>query len=105
MSPLARFNDADWTLVPPRLQAPLERWLVDGQFPRSAFLNFVLRNDLVAAVRAGSPAERAALADIVFFLMTECPGEAYGSVEDWKEWRHLGGWRGMRNETEKEIYP
>ena len=78
MSPLQRFENADWTLVPPHLQQPLERWVTDGIRPRPLFLQRILANDLTGAVKIGNPVERAALADIVCFLMTECPAECFG---------------------------
>lgn len=101
MSPLARFEHANWRLVPDHLHRDLERWLLDGKLVRSHFLNFILRNDLLAAVRSASPTEKAALVDIVTFLADECPHEAYGSVEDWIEWRAMGGWRGLQEAAQR----
>lgn len=104
MSPLARFENADWTLVPQHLHEQLERWLVDGRRPQSAFLDFVIGNDLVNAVRTGQSIERGRLVGLVTFLISECPGQAYGSVWHRNEWRNLGGLRGVRELGNRPIY-
>ena len=106
MSPLARFKDADWTLVPPHLHHQIERWHADGQMPKSGFLASVLCNDLVGAVRDGNPMERASLVGVVLFLIGECQPESYGSIDKCEAWHNLHGARGVRETNERvgDIY-
>jgi hypothetical protein len=102
MSPHARFEKADWSVVPDYLHHQLERWLVDGiRPPKSRFLYAVLCNDLATAVTVGNHIERAALVAIVVFLSYECSLPCWGSPGKCTEWEKLGGWRGMREMTER----
>jgi hypothetical protein len=104
MSPLARFENADWTRVPPRLHHELERYLVDGIRPQSLFLARVLANDLAGAIVQASRTQRAGLVDLVLFLEDDCPFESYGGRDHYEHWIALGGWRGMRDECERFTF-
>ena len=107
MSPLARFEHANWLLVPHRLHHPLERWLVDGIEPRnSLFLRAVLKNDLFGAVRHANHLERAGLIALVTFIGYECPPGSFGSTAAYAEWQGIGGLRGVRDTAERveDIY-
>ena len=105
MSPLARFENADWSLVPPPLHAPLERWLVDGIEPqKSPFLRAVLKNDLIGAIRHARFRERTSLVQLVSFLAFECPSASFGSEKAYAEWKEIGGLRGVREIGNRPIY-
>ena len=107
MSPLARFEHADWSLVPDHLHHQIERWHSDGAMPKSGFLTDVLCNDLVGAVRDGNPMERASLVGVVLFLIGEGDPQSYGSLDKCEAWHDMRGARGVREITDRrmgEIY-
>jgi hypothetical protein len=104
--PLRRFEHVNWTRVPDHLHDQMEGWLVDGVAPASPFLYAVLRNDLIEAVRRATPIEGAMLAEIVGFLLTDCPPQCFGNSAQVFAWAEMGGWAGMREQANRvgEIY-
>jgi hypothetical protein len=98
MSPLARFETANWTLVPHHLHHPLERWLCDGIEPdRSAFLRELLKGSVKGSLAAAGILERRKFFDLVDFLNWHCPPQCWGSPADYETWKAIHGWRGMRD--------
>ena len=71
--------------VPAHLAPGLNRWVQDGILP-GGFLRAVLANDLAAAVCSGDPGSRAALVDVVLWLVEFAPPDCWGSAETMERW-------------------
>jgi hypothetical protein len=71
--------------VPDHLRAGLVRYFSDGIMPGS-FLQAVLCNDLIEAVRRADPSSRSALPSLIDFLMMHAPAQAWGSRERVLAW-------------------
>lgn len=97
MSPLERFEQANWSLVPGNLHGQMERWLTDGIEPHSVFLRCVLKGDLRGSLAHVGVPQRRKFFDLVDFLNRECPPQCWGSPVDFGTWKAIGGWRGMRD--------
>lgn len=104
MSPLERFEQANWSLVPHHLHHQLERWLTDGIEPKRDFLNALLKGSIKGSIAAASHLERRKFFDLVDFLNRECPPQCWGSPVDFGAWKAIGGWRGMRDTNAGQIY-
>ena len=63
------------------LQAYKDRGVVPGNF-----LQAVLHNDLMGAVRFGDDEVLREMREIIQFIRKELPAQAYGSQEEVKEW-------------------
>lgn len=86
--------DADWELVPERLQEPLARYLQHGAVPGS-FLVALLSNNLERVIVHADHAMLHRLPDIVRFLINYAPRAAWGSGEAIARWEMMGGTAGL----------
>ena len=74
--------------LPPHMIDGVVRYLVRG-IPPGSFLNAVLSNDLMGALREADDANRNALWAYGNFLYNCAPSDAYGSPERVAEWRGI----------------
>jgi hypothetical protein len=102
MSPLARLSAADWSQIPPRLHAEIERWIADGIAPVTPFLGDILVGDLRRA--CSRVPERETLFAIVDFLAVHAPVEAWGNGFNCSKWAELGGQRGIEETDTSKAY-
>lgn len=98
---IARFEHADWHLVPVRLHGEVERYLTDGVAPRSWYLRAVLAGELRTLARIARGHEWSALPALCRFLEHDCPSHCWGSQDHFEAWLELGGARGVVRTTEK----
>jgi hypothetical protein len=102
MSPLARFENADWTQIPNNLHHQIEAFICDGTPPTSPYLGDILTGDLRRA--CSRVPERETLFAIVDFLGLHVPIEAWGHAIACVKWGELGGLRGIRDVDTEKIY-
>jgi hypothetical protein len=102
MSPLKRFDDADWTGIPHHLHHQIEDYVADGTPPESPFLGDILTGDLRRA--CSRVPERENLFAIVDFLGLYMPIEAWGHAGACVRWGELGGQRGIAQTDTSRMY-
>jgi len=89
-------------LVPSHIREPIRQYVMRGILPGD-FLTAVLRNDLTAAITRADSTNRAALYEIVMFLLNYVPWAAWGTAERISTWISQGGWEGYVRQQEEEA--
>jgi hypothetical protein len=78
-------TDADWGLIPQYMQGGLRRYLTQGIAPGS-FMEAVLSNDLMGALKRGDATNMHALPSYGAFFYNYVDSDAYGSPENYRDW-------------------
>jgi hypothetical protein len=87
----------EWGRIPEFMRPGLARWMLHGAEP-GRFLQAILRNDLVGAVRNGDEENADLLRDYVLFLHLSAPHGSWGSEPIYNAWRAAGGIIGRAGE-------
>ena len=74
--------------VPKELAAELVDWFIDGK-PTSKFVQCIVRNDVVAAMREAGETAQAGLVGLIVWMMRTGPAGAWGAPSA------LRGWKGL----------
>lgn len=102
MSPLQRFETADWSAIPHTLHQQIEAYVLDATPPISPFLGDILCGDLRRA--CSRVPERETLFAIIDFLGLHVPLEAWGHAGACVYWGELGGLRGIEATDTSQMY-
>ena len=86
--------------VPGYMQESLIQYILTGR-PVGHFLTAVLSNDLKEAVARADEVNQWALSKYVIFLHNHAPIGSWGSPENVKRWKEIGGLRGVLKHAEE----
>lgn len=87
-------------LLPGHMHEGVERWIENG-IEGGSFLNAVMANDFEGMAQAADSYNMAALQRWAQFLYSYAPVGCHGSGQKMRQWRKLGGLKGMALIEEK----
>ena len=96
------FNDIGYTFrtftIPAYMLGNLQAYIQTGR-PVGGFLTAVLRNDLREAVGRADDHNIANLPAYIAYLHNKAPMGCWGSTENVKHWKEIGGLDGIKKEA------
>ena len=87
----------DYSLIPGHMRGAMQRYIEDGIEP-GGFLKAVLCNDFLGAFGKADDVNLRHMHDWAKFVYNELPNACHGSVEKYKAWVEVGGFRGLETE-------
>lgn len=94
-------RNPEYTKLPEHMISGARLWIEEG-IATGSFMLAVLENNLKESFIRADSINRARLQDIVAFFYQEAPAACWGSKEAIKEWRKLGGLRGIKEKADAD---
>lgn len=81
-------------MIPQAIKTAIDNWVLNGEAP-GGFVNAILKNDLLGAIKSGDPESINSLKDIVDYLISGVPADCWGDKNKIVQWAASGGQKGI----------